>query len=90
MLMITAFCFIVEVFISKMGIKISCRRTSISFYIPGLLLKKKLREARLRTLSFVRNPEITLQKISTLNSNTWGTGLTALRLKHKQRYWFIA
>ena len=90
MLIIIAFCFTVEVFISKMGMKISCSRTSISFYNIGLVDRGKMRMEQLRTLSFVRNPEITLQKISTLNSNTWDTGLTALRLKHKQRYWLIA
>lgn len=90
MLIIIAFCFTVEVFISNIGIKISCSRTSISFYNIGLVGRRKTRMARPHTFSFVRNPEITLQKISTLNSNTWGTGLTALRLKHKQRYWLIA
>lgn len=42
------------------------------------------------TFSFVRIPESTRQNISTLKSNTCGTGLTALRLRHRHRYWLMA
>ena len=35
---ITDFCFKVAVFISKIGINISCRKTSISFYGSNLIL----------------------------------------------------
>jgi len=43
--MIIAFCFTVEVFISKIGIKISCSRTSISFYNTKLVDRGKMRMA---------------------------------------------
>ena len=45
-------------------------------------------DALARTLSFVRRPVITRQKISTLISNTCGTGLTAFLLRLRHRYWF--
>ena len=41
MFMITALCFIVEVFISKIGTKISCKKTSISFCAERQAYHKK-------------------------------------------------
>jgi hypothetical protein len=63
---------------------------NFNFFLSGNVRRcHELQSAR-QTLSFVRIPDKTRQNISTLISKTRGTGLTALRLKLKQRYWLIA
>lgn len=87
---ITAFCFSVAVFISRMGMKISWSKTSISFCIHNSIDVYSTLQKHIPTLSMVLIPDKTLQKISTLISNTCGTGLTALRLKQRHKYWLMA
>jgi hypothetical protein len=63
---------------------------NFDFFLQMTLINITANGFSLLTLSFVRMPAMTLQNISTLISNTCGTGLTAFRLRLKHRYWLMA